>query len=231
MKTICGGEGKDFYAIAIPCEDCVCLNCRFHERRLQSPCKKLDSRPVEVVYQSAPCPAYAPDEKDITYLHDPEVKDLPKDKDCRETLIEKLIKDFGDEVAFVGTQAFLLGRMGRYMADVYEDPASQFGTTEICPGNLNAETLYAELDRLAFPRTCNRKNIYCDIFSSPGKANLTRDELKLVPFILFEPQYVEKQKNGDLALGRTFGTRIHRCNLHSGRGLPRVSYTGSAPVK
>lgn len=225
MKTICGGEGKDFYAIAIPSEDCVCLNCRFHERRLQSPCKKLDSRPVEVVYQSAPCPAYAPDEKGITYLHDPEVKDLPKDEGVRNVLVEKLIKDFGEEVAFVGTQAFLVGRMGRYMADVYEDPASQFGHAEICTGNLNPDGLYMELERLGFKFLHNRKEFFCDI------RRLTRDELKLVPFILFEPQYAIARGEDKISLGRTFGSRIHWCELYKHSLLAYVCYTGSVPVK
>lgn len=79
MKSADNGlEGKLYAAWYIPCDDAVCLNCRFHERSLQSPCKKLDSRPNEVIYQSAPCPAYAPDGKGITYLHDPEVKELYK---------------------------------------------------------------------------------------------------------------------------------------------------------
>lgn len=213
-----------------PNDDIVCQWCRhafaFHKNVKAWRCGKYPEGKPGAVNESAPCEKFEDDGSGKRFSKDVLAENLPKDEGIRKALIERLRKDFGNEVAIVGDQAIHVGRMGIYAANIYSGPGRYFPQhLRIDSGNLGIRVL----DEIANASTLLREawNWKKMLWILAKEGNL--EEFKLMPFICYAPSVVKPRAKG-VALGRRMGTRVHWAFVYpEGRHL-NAEYAGSTPA-
>lgn len=213
-----------------PNDDIVCQWCRhafaFHKNVKAWRCGKYPEGKPGAVNESAPCEKFEDDGSGKRFSKDVLAENLPKDEGIRKALIERLRKDFGNEVAIVGDQAIHVGRMGIYAANIYSGPGRYFPQhLRIDSGNLGIRVL----DEIANASPLLREawNWKKMLWILAKEGNL--EEFKLMPFICYAPSVVKPRAKG-VALGRRMGTRVHWAFVYpEGRHL-NAEYAGSTPA-
>ena len=221
----------DLEAFAEPNDDLVCRWCRY----ARTFCNNVkawrcgaypEGKPYAVDF-SAPCEKFEDDGSGKRFSKDVLAENLPKDAEIRKALIERLRKDFGNEVAIVGNQAIHVGRMGVYAANIYSGPGNYFPDhLRIDSGNLGIRVL----DEIANASTLLREawNWKKMLWILAKDGNL--EEFKLMPFICYAPSQV-KAREKSVALGRRIGDRVHWAFVYpEGRHL-NAEYAGSTPAE
>ncbi len=214
-----------------PNDDIVCQWCRhafaFHKNAKAWRCGKYPEGKPGAVNESAPCEKFEDDGSGKRFSKDVLAENLPKDAEIRKALIERLRKDFGNEVAIVGDQAIHVGRMGIYAANIYSGPGRYFPQhLRIDSGNLGIRVL----DEIANASTLLREawNWKKMLWILAKDGNL--EEFKLMPFICYAPSQV-KAREKSVALGRRIGDRVHWALVYpKGRHL-NAEYAGSTPAE
>lgn len=218
-------------AFAEPNDDLVCRWCRY----ARAFCNNVkawrcgaypEGKPYAVDF-SAPCEKFEDDGSGKRFSKDVLAENLPKDEGIRKALIERLRKDFGNEVAIVGDQAIHVGRMGIYAANIYSGPGNYFPDhLRIDSGNLGIRVLDEIANASPLLREAwNWKKMLC-ILAKEG--NL--EEFKLMPFICYAPSQV-KAREKSVALGKRIGDRVHWALVYpKGRHL-NAEYAGSNPAE
>ena len=214
-----------------PNDDIVCQWCRhafaFHKNAKAWRCGKYPEGKPGAVNESAPCEKFEDDGSGKRFSKDVLAENLPKDAEIRKALIERLRKDFGNEVAIVGDQAIHVGRMGIYAANIYSGPGRYFPQhLRIDSGNLGIRVL----DEIANASTLLREawNWKKMLWILAKDGNL--EEFKLMPFICYAPSQV-KAREKSVALGRRIGDRVHWALVYpKGRHL-NAEYAGATPAE
>ena len=220
-------------AFAEPNDDLVCRWCRY----ARAFCNNVkawrcgaypEGKPYAVDF-SAPCEKFEDDGSGKRFSKDVLAENLPKDAEIRKALIERLRKDFGNEVAIVGNQAIHVGRMGVYAANIYTRAASLLLPSDerVDSGNLGVRVLDEIANASPILREAwNWKKMLC-ILAKEG--NL--EEFKLMPFICYAPSQV-KAREKSVALGKRIGDRVHWAILvpEDGRTV-LAEYAGSTPAE
>ena len=214
-----------------PNDDIVCQWCRhafaFHKNAKAWRCGKYPEGKPGAVNESAPCEKFEDNGSGKRFSKDVLAENLPKDEGIRKALIERLRKDFGNEVAIVGDQAIHVGRMGIYAANIYSGPGRYFPQhLRIDSGNLGIRVL----DEIANASTLLREawNWKKMLWILAKDGNL--EEFKLMPFICYAPSQV-KAREKSVALGRRIGDRVHWAFVYpEGRHL-NAEYAGSTPAE
>lgn len=216
-----------------PNEDIVCQWCRhafaFSKNAKAWRCGKYPEGKPGAVDDSAPCEKFEDNGSGKRFSRDVLAEELPQDAEIRKALIERLRKDFGNEVAIVGNQAFHVGRMGVYAANVYAEAArlSLPAHERLDSGNLGEHALGAIAN--ASPLLREAWNAYGphELWALAKEGNL--EEFKLMPFICYAPSVVKPRAKG-VALGRRMGTRVHWALVTPSGNHLLAEYAGSTPA-
>lgn len=223
--------GLDPEAWKSPNDDIVCQWCRhafaFHKSAKAWRCGAYPKGKPNAVDDSAPCEKFEDGGSGKKFSRDVIAENLPQDPEIRKALIERLRKDFGNEIAIVGDQALYLGRMGVYAANIYSGPGRYFPQhIQLDSGNLGVRVLdeIARASKL-LRKAWTWKNL---LWVLAKKGNL--EEFKLMPFICYAPSQV-KAREKSVALGRRIGDRVHWAFVYpEGRHL-NAEYAGSTPAE
>ena len=222
-KRMCVLEGRFGGA----CEDIVCQWCKHMKIKPSAGfCEKFKDKPNDVYFYSAPCEKFEDNGSGKCFSRDVLAEDLPQDAEIRKALIERLRKDFGNEVAIVGNQAIHVGRMGVYAANVYAEPARLLLPAHECldSGNLGEHALDAIAN--ASPLLRDAWNAYGphELWALAKDGGL--EEFKLMPFICYAPSVVRPRAKC-VALGRRMGTRVHWALVSPAENHLLAEYAGS----
>ena len=220
-------------AFAEPNYDLVCRWCRY----ARAFCNNVkawrcgaypEGKPYAVDF-SAPCEKFEDDGSGKRFSRDVLAENLPKNAEIRKALIERLRKDFGNEVAIVGDQAIHVGRMGVYAANIYSGPGRYFPQhLRIDSGNLGNRVI-DEIVRLSkLLKSAWDEFDRHELWILAKEGNL--EEFKLTPFICYAPSQV-KAREKSVALGKRIGDRVHWALLTPDHPVVLAEYAGSTPAE